>query len=62
MDVDPREVNVIGIDRAVVDELVPLGTLDPDDVHLPGIFVHRVVEVREHENVFEFRTTRKRSS
>lgn len=28
---------------AEVDELVPLGALDPDDVHLPGIFVHRVV-------------------
>jgi len=25
-----------------VDELVPLGTLDPDDVHLPGIFVDRI--------------------
>jgi 3-oxoacid CoA-transferase subunit A len=42
------------------DELVPLGTFDPDDVHLPGIFVHRVVEVREHENPFEYKTTRKR--
>jgi 3-oxoacid CoA-transferase subunit A len=42
------------------DEVVPLGTFDPDDVHLPGIFVHRVVEVREHENPFEYKTTRKR--
>lgn len=42
------------------DELVPLGTLDPDDVHLPGIFVHRVLEVREHEDPFEYRTTRPR--
>jgi len=42
------------------DELVPLGALDPDDVHLPGIFVHRVVEVREHEDAFEYRTTRPR--
>ncbi len=42
------------------DELVPLGTIDPDDVHLPGIFVHHVLEVREHEDPFEYRTTRKR--
>jgi 3-oxoacid CoA-transferase subunit A len=42
------------------DEVVPLGTFDPDDVHLPGIFVHRVVEVREHEDPFEYKTTRKR--
>ena len=42
------------------DELVPLGGIDPDDVHLPGIFVHRVVEVTEHEDPFEYRTTRPR--
>ncbi|GAB5545851.1 MAG: CoA transferase subunit A [Sandaracinaceae bacterium] len=41
------------------DELVELGALDPDDVHLPGIFVHRVVEVTEHEDPFEYRTVRK---
>jgi 3-oxoacid CoA-transferase subunit A len=40
------------------DALVPLGALDPDDVHLPGIFVHRIVEVREHEDPFEYRTVR----
>ena len=44
---------------AEVDELVPIGAIDPDDVHLPGIFVHRVVEVREHEDPFEYRTVRK---
>ena len=42
------------------DELVELGAMDPDDVHLPGIFVHRVVEVREHEDPFEYRTVRAR--
>src|SRR5690606_15872123 len=45
---------------AEVDELVPIGSIDPDDVHLPGVFVHRVVEVREHEDPFEYRTTRPR--
>jgi 3-oxoacid CoA-transferase subunit A len=45
---------------AEVDELVPIGAIDPDDVHLPGIFVHRVVEVREHEDPFEYKTTRPR--
>lgn len=42
------------------DRLVANGTIDPDDVHLPGIFVHRIVHVPEHENAFEFRTVRKR--
>jgi 3-oxoacid CoA-transferase subunit A len=30
---------------AQVERLVPAGEIDPDDVHLPGVFVHRVVEV-----------------
>lgn len=30
---------------AQVEELVPVGTLDPDVIHLPGIYVHRVLEV-----------------
>jgi 3-oxoacid CoA-transferase subunit A len=47
---------------AEIDELVALGDIDPDDVHLPGIFVHRVVETREHEDPFEYRTVRTRSS
>lgn len=45
---------------AEVDELVPLGALDPDDIHLPGIFVHRVIHVPEHADIIEFRTTRPR--
>jgi 3-oxoacid CoA-transferase subunit A len=45
---------------AEADCTVALGQLDPDDVHLPGIFVHRVVEVKEHEDPFEYRTTRPR--
>lgn len=43
-----------------VDELVPLGAIDPDDVHLPGVFVHRVVEVKDHEDPFEYEMTRPR--
>jgi 3-oxoacid CoA-transferase subunit A len=45
---------------AEVDALVPIGALDPDEVHLPGIFVHRLVAVREHEDPFEYKTTRPR--
>ena len=43
---------------AEVDRLVEIGELGPDDIHLPGIFVQRVVHVPEHANVIEFRTTR----
>ena len=45
---------------AEVDELVDNGMIDPDDVHLAGIFVHRLVEVREHEDAFEYKQVRKR--
>ena len=41
---------------AEVDELVPAGSLDPDDIHLPGVFVQRVVHVPEHVNFIEYRT------
>jgi 3-oxoacid CoA-transferase subunit A len=42
------------------DHLVDNGTIDPDDVHLAGIYVHRILHVAEHENAFEYRTVRKR--
>src|SRR5690606_32770005 len=41
------------------DRLVELGAIDPDDVHLPGVFVHRIVEVTEHEDPFEYKTLRR---
>jgi 3-oxoacid CoA-transferase subunit A len=42
------------------DRLVDTGAIDPDDVHLAGIYVHRIIHVPEHENAFEYRTVRKR--
>jgi len=42
------------------DHLVDNGAIDPDDVHLSGIYAHRIVHVPEHENAFEYRTVRKR--
>lgn len=43
------------------DSVVALGQLDPDDVHLPGLYVRRIVHVPVHENAIENRTVRKRS-
>lgn len=43
------------------DKLVDNGSIDPDGVHLPGIFVHKIIHVPEHENAFEYRTVRKRA-
>ncbi|PRD39943.1 CoA transferase subunit A [Gemmobacter lutimaris] len=44
---------------AEVEEIVPLGSLDPDHIHLPGIYVHRIVQ-GQHEKRIEQRTTRKK--
>lgn len=44
---------------AEVEEIVPLGALDPDTIHLPGIYVHRIIQ-GDHEKRIEQRTTRKR--
>ncbi|MBT9243999.1 CoA transferase subunit A [Gemmobacter fulvus] len=45
---------------AEVEEIVPLGSLDPDTIHLPGIYVHRLIQ-GTHEKRIEQRTTRKRA-
>ena len=42
-----------------VEEIVPAGTLDPDHIHLPGIYVNRLIQ-GEHEKRIEQRTVRKR--
>ena len=46
---------------AEVEEIVPLGGLDPDAIHLPGIYVHRIV-AGTHEKRIENRTTRQREA
>lgn len=40
-----------------VEEIVAVGSLDPDHIHLPGIYVHRLVQ-GQHEKRIEQRTTR----
>jgi len=43
---------------AEVEELVPVGALDPDCVHTPGIFVQRIIHGTNYEKRIENRTTR----
>jgi 3-oxoacid CoA-transferase subunit A len=43
---------------AEVEELVPAGTLDPNAIHVPGIFVHRIVQGAHYEKRIEQRTVR----
>ena len=41
---------------AEVEEIVEAGTLDPDQIHLPGVYVHRVVQGQGYEKRIEKRT------
>ena len=44
---------------AEVEELLPAGTLNPDHIHTPGIYVHRIFEGCNYEKRIEQRTVRK---
>ena len=46
---------------AEVEELVPSGTLDPDQIHTPGIFVQRIIKGEDYEKRIEQRTVREDS-
>lgn len=47
---------------AEVEEIVPVGTFDPDQIHLPGIYVKRLICGSPYEKKIEFRTTRPRET
>jgi 3-oxoacid CoA-transferase subunit A len=47
---------------AEVEEIVPLGSLEPDHIHTPGIFVQRIITSVGAEKRIEQRTTRKREA
>lgn len=46
---------------AEVEELVPVGELDPNHIHVPGIFVHRIFQGSNYEKRIEQRTVRPKS-
>lgn len=46
---------------AEVETLVPAGSLDPNEIHTPGIYVNRIFEGRNYEKRIEQRTVRPRS-
>ncbi len=47
---------------AEVEEIVPVGSLDPDSIHLPSIYVNRLVLGAPYDKKIEFTTTRERES
>ena len=47
---------------AEVEEIVPVGTIDPDCIHLPSIYVKRMILGAPYDKKIEFRTTRQREA
>ena len=55
---NPNMATAAKVTIAEVEELVPNGSLDPDQIHTPGIFVSRIFQGRDYQKRIEFRTTR----
>jgi 3-oxoacid CoA-transferase subunit A len=47
---------------AEVEEIVPVGSLDPDCIHLPSIYVKRMILGAPYDKKIEFRTVRQREA
>ncbi|MBA3897439.1 MAG: CoA transferase subunit A [Sphingomonadaceae bacterium] len=47
---------------AEVEEVVPVGSLDPDCIHVPGIYVKRMIVGAPYDKAIEFRTVRQREA
>jgi 3-oxoacid CoA-transferase subunit A len=45
-----------------VEEIVPVGSLDPDCIHLPGVYVQRMIVGAPYDKKIEFRTVRERDA
>ncbi|MDP6934915.1 MAG: CoA-transferase, partial [Myxococcota bacterium] len=57
---NPLTAKAARITIAEVEELVPAGEIDPDSIHLPGIYVQRVVQGQDYQKWIEQRTVRTR--
>ncbi|MCS6832979.1 MAG: CoA transferase subunit A, partial [Flammeovirgaceae bacterium] len=58
---NPMMATAATITVAEVEELVPIGELDPNQVHTPGIYVKRIFQGKNYQKRIEQRTTRKTS-
>jgi 3-oxoacid CoA-transferase subunit A len=59
---NPMMASAARVTVAEVEHLVEAGTLDPDQIHTPGIFVQRIIQGREYLKTIEHRTVRKRGA
>jgi 3-oxoacid CoA-transferase/3-oxoacid CoA-transferase subunit A len=59
MNFNPMMAMAAKVTIAEVEEIVEVGSIDPDHVHTPGVFVQRVLRGDRYEKRIERRTTRK---
>jgi len=59
MNFNPMMATAAKVTIAEVEELVEVGALDPDTIHTPGLYVHRVVQGAKYEKRIERRTVQK---
>lgn len=59
---NPNMCGAAKITVAEVEELVPVGELDPNQIHIPGIFVQRIFQGKHYEKRIEQRTVRKKDT
>ncbi len=57
---NPNMCGAATITVAEVEKLVPIGSLDPNQIHIPGIFVQRVFQGKDYEKRIEKRTLRQK--
>ena len=57
---NPNMCGAARITVAEVEELVPVGSLDPNQIHIPGIFVQRIFQGKDYEKRIEKRTLRQK--
>ena len=58
---NPNMCGAATITVAEVEELVPVGALDPNQIHIPGIFVQRIFQGKDYEKRIEKQTLRQKS-
>ncbi|GAA3777578.1 CoA transferase subunit A [Corallibacter vietnamensis] len=58
---NPAMCGAAKITVAEVEELVPVGELNPNEIHIPGIFVQRIFQGENYEKRIEQRTVRQRN-
>ena len=58
---NPNMCGAAKITVAEVEELVPVGSIDPNQIHIPGIFIQRIFQGNNYEKRIEQLTVRKRN-